>query len=99
MNNEIISYATPEGNKKVEVLFQDEDFWLLQKRMAELFGVEVNTVNYHLKEFFNSGELVENSVIRKIRTTAADDKYYRTSFCEPLLSGDRIAVTAEALMR
>lgn len=80
MNNEIIFYATPEGNIKVEVLFQDEDFWLSQKRMAELFGVEVNTVNYHLKEVFKSGELVENSVIRKIRTTAADGKYYRTSY-------------------
>ena len=39
--------------------------------MAELLGVEVNTVNYHLKKIFKSGELVEDSVIRKIRTTAA----------------------------
>ncbi|MDH4100108.1 MAG: virulence RhuM family protein [Nitrospirota bacterium] len=80
MNDEIVFYTTPEGKKKVEVIFQGEDFWLSQKRMAELFGVEVNTVNYHLKEIFKSGELVEKSVIRKIRTTAADGKNYPTSF-------------------
>lgn len=80
MNNEIIFYTTPDGNKKVEVVFQNEDFWLSQKRIAELFGVEVNTVNYHVKEIFKSGELVEKSVIRKIRTTAADGKNYLTSF-------------------
>jgi hypothetical protein len=80
MNNEIIFYTTPDGTKKVEVVFQNEDFWLSQKRIAELFVVEVNTVNYHLKEIFKSGELVEKSVIRKIRTTAADGKNYLTSF-------------------
>ena len=80
MNNEIIFYSTPDGNKKVEVVFHNEDFWLSQKQIAELFGVEVNTVNYHLKEIFKTGELVENSVIRKIRTTAADGKKYLTSF-------------------
>ena len=44
--------------------------------MAELFGVEVNTINYHLKEIFASGELEETSVIRKIRITAEDGKQY-----------------------
>ena len=77
MNNEIIFHTTPDGNKKVEIVFQDEDFWLSQKQIAEMFGVQVNTVNYHLKEIFKSGELVENSVIRKIRTTAADGKKIR----------------------
>lgn len=47
--------------------------------MAELFGVEVNTINYHLKEIFGSGELAEDSVIRKIRITAEDGKNYLTS--------------------
>jgi hypothetical protein len=49
MNNEIIFYTTPDGTKKVEVVFRGEDFWLSQKQIAEMFGVEVNTVNYHLK--------------------------------------------------
>ncbi len=48
--------------------------------MSELFGVEVNTVNYHLKEIFKSSELQENSVIRKIRITADDGKKYLTNF-------------------
>ncbi|GBD96906.1 MAG TPA: hypothetical protein ENG83_13335 [Nitrospirae bacterium] len=83
MNNEIIFYTTTDGNKKVEVVLHNEDFWLSQKQIAELFGVEVNTVNYHLKEIFKSGELIENSVIRKIRITAADGKKYLTSFRLP----------------
>ena len=48
--------------------------------MAELFSVKVNTINYHLKEIFNSGELEDDSVIRKIRITANDGKKYNTSF-------------------
>ena len=58
-NNESIS---------VEVLYDEEDFWLTQKSMAKLFNVEVNTINYHLKEIFETHELEENRTIRKIRT-------------------------------
>ncbi|MCL4492475.1 MAG: virulence RhuM family protein [Nitrospirae bacterium] len=65
--SDIILYSSPEGNIHVEVIFSDETFWLSQKRMAELFGVEVNTINYHLKEIFKSEELQEDSTIRKIR--------------------------------
>ena len=67
MENNIIIYTTPEGNVNVQVQFEDGTFWLTQKRMAELFGVEVNTINYHLKEIFKSGELQENSTIRIFR--------------------------------
>jgi hypothetical protein len=77
--SDIIFYASPEGNIRVEVLFSDETFWLSQKRMSELFGVEVNTINYHLKEIFKSAELQEDSVIRKIRITAEDGKDYLTN--------------------
>ncbi len=73
-------YTTPDGEVKIEVFLQDENVWLTQKKMAELFGVEVNTINYHLKEIFKSGELSENSVIRKIRITAGDGKQYLTNF-------------------
>lgn len=44
---EIIFYTTPEGVTKVEVVFQDETLWLSQRRMAELFDVEVNTTQDH----------------------------------------------------
>lgn len=64
---EIILYTTPEGTARVEVFFQDETFWLSQRRMADLFGVEVPTINYHLKEIYKSGELSEAATIRKIR--------------------------------
>jgi hypothetical protein len=64
---EIIFYTSPEGVTRIEVFFQDETFWLSQRRMSELFGVEVHIINYHLKEIFKSGELSEGATIRKIR--------------------------------
>ena len=78
--NKIIFYRTESIKVEFEVHFEDETFWLTQKKMGELFGVEVNTINYHLKEIFKSGELVENSVIRKIRIPASDGKNYKTNF-------------------
>ena len=71
LNSDIILYTTDSGDVKVEVLFSDETFGLNQKRMAELFGVEVNTINYHLKEIYASGELKEEATIRKIRIVAS----------------------------
>jgi hypothetical protein len=77
-NNQLIFYSTPQGNVKVEVIDESETFWLSQKRMAELFGVDVRTINEHLKNIFKTGELIEDSVIRKFRITAADGKSYNT---------------------
>lgn len=76
----IIYQSQNNENISVEVLYDNEDFWLTQKSMGKLFGVEVNTINYHLKEVFKSGELIEKSVIRKIRITANDGKNYNTNF-------------------
>jgi hypothetical protein len=77
---EILLYTGTAGDIRVEVLFEDESFWLTQKRMAELFEVDVRTVSEHLQNVFKSKELQENSVIRKFRITAADGKSYLTSF-------------------
>lgn len=77
---EIIFYSNPEGDVRIEVFYKDESLWLSQKQIAELFNVETNTINYHLKEIFKMKELDENSVIRKIRITAADGKNYQTQF-------------------
>ena len=63
----IIYQSQNNDNISVEVLYNDEDFWLTQKSMAKLFGIEINTINYHLKEIFESNELEENRTIRKIR--------------------------------
>ncbi len=79
-NSEIILYTSSTGDVKVEVVLQDETVWLTQKGMGELFGIETNTINYHLKEIFKTGELDEISVIRKIRITASDNKKYLTNF-------------------
>ena len=80
MNNEIVFYSTPDGDKKVEVLFQDENFWLTQKALAGLFNVKVPAVSKHLKNIFESGELVADSVISILETTAADGKTYKTKY-------------------
>lgn len=78
ISSNILLYKTNQGETRIEVVFNGETFWLSQKRMADLYGVDVRTVNYHLKEIFSSGELMEQSVIRKIWITAADGKDYDT---------------------
>ena len=64
---QFILYNLPDGSGAVQTYVQDETLWLTQKAMAELFGVEVNTINYHLKEIYASNELVQEATIRKIR--------------------------------
>ena len=66
-NFDLILYSSPDGSTKVSVFYETENFWLSQKRMAELFGVDVRTVNEHLLNIFSSGELTEDPTIRKIR--------------------------------
>ena len=68
-NNEIILYSTPEGDKKVGVLYHDENFWLTQKALAGLFIVKVPAVSKHLKNIFESGELDEDSVVSILETS------------------------------
>jgi hypothetical protein len=62
-SSDIILYSSPEGNIKVEVMYSGETFWLTQKRMAELFGVEVPAVSKHLANIFESGELVQEATV------------------------------------
>lgn len=80
LKNLIIYQSQNNDNISIEVLYDNEDFWLTQKSMSKLFEVEVNTINYHLKEIFKSGELKEEAVIRKIRITANEGKNYNTNF-------------------
>lgn len=65
--NKIIIYQTENEDIKVDVYFEDETFWLSQKSMANLFNVEINTINYHLSQIYDSEELEEKSTIRKFR--------------------------------
>ncbi len=64
----IILYSSPEGNIKVEVVYSGETFWLTQKRMAELFGVEVPAVSKHLANIYESGELTKEATISILET-------------------------------
>ncbi|MCL2743264.1 MAG: virulence RhuM family protein [Planctomycetaceae bacterium] len=79
-NRQFLLYTAPDGDVRVEVIFQDETVWLTQKSLAELFGVDRSVVSKHLKNIFDSGELAENSVCAKIAHTAADGKTYSTQY-------------------
>jgi hypothetical protein len=67
IGEKIVLYQTENGNVTAKVFFEDENFWLTQKAMGELFDVDVRTVNDHLKNIYKSGELLEDSTIRKFR--------------------------------
>lgn len=77
---DLILYQSENGNVKIEVLYDNEDFWLTQKTMSELFNVAENNITYHLQNIFKSGELNKDSVTQKIRVTASDGKNYNTNF-------------------
>ena len=64
---QILLYTTPDGEIKLDVFFSDETVWLTQKKMAELFDVDVRTINEHLVNIFSTGELKEDTTIRKFR--------------------------------
>jgi hypothetical protein len=65
--NDILLYNDTNGKVKIEVIYEDETFWLNQKEMAELFDVSISTINEHLKNIFKSKELDERATIRKFR--------------------------------
>jgi len=77
-NSEIILYQTEDGRTRIQCRFENETVWLIQKLMAELFQKDVRTINEHIQNVFEEGELSPESVIRKFRITAADGKTYDT---------------------
>lgn len=74
MESNIILYTSNNGEVSVQVQYEDGTFWLTQKRMADLFGVNVNTINYHLKELYKSVELQVERTIRKIQMVQTEGK-------------------------
>lgn len=82
MSNEIqfLLYNMPDADGKVQVVIKDETLWCTQKAMAQLFGVGIPAISKHLKNIFTEGELVADSVISKMETTAADGKNYTTTY-------------------
>jgi hypothetical protein len=75
---EFLIFTQQAGEGGIEVRYEDGSIWLTQKLMAELFNVDVRTISEHLKNIYASGELQEDSVIRKFRITASDGKNYNT---------------------
>lgn len=71
---EFLIFSTQANENTIEVMVQDETVWLTQKMIAALFEVEVNTINYHLKEIFKSGELQAEATIRKFRIVQTEGK-------------------------
>ena len=63
--SEFLLYTTPNGDVKVEIIIFNETVWLTQKRMAELFGVDLSTINEHLKNIYKTEELEEEATIGK----------------------------------
>lgn len=67
MESNILLYTSDNGDVSIQVRYEDGTFWLTQKRMAELFNVNISTINEHLKRIFSTGELSEEGTIRKFR--------------------------------
>ena len=75
---EYLTFVAASGAGGVEAVYADENVWLSQRMMGQLYDVETHTINYHLKKVFADSELQEDSVIRNFRITAADGKSYDT---------------------
>lgn len=77
---EIILYQAENGTTKIEVRLENENVWLTQAQLVELYQSSKSNISEHIKHIFEEGELSENSVVRKFRTTATDGKDYNTTY-------------------
>ena len=68
VNNEIVIYQSKDLSTKIDVKLVDETVWLTQAQIVELFSSSKTNISEHLKHIFESGELIENSTVRKFRT-------------------------------
>lgn len=79
-HSDIIFYSTEEGQIKIEVYFENDTFWLSQKKMAELFEVDRTVITKHIQNILKEGELDEQSVCANFAHTAEDGKTYNTNY-------------------
>ena len=75
-NNNILIYVSKDGNVKVDVNFQNDDIWMSQEVMANLYGTTKNNISMHLNNIFKEEELIKDSVVKVFLTTANDGKKY-----------------------
>ena len=80
MRSEIVMYQTEDGLTKIETTFDNDTVWLSIDQMAELFQRDKSTISRHIKNIFNEGELIRNSVVANFATTAADGKTYQVDY-------------------
>jgi len=73
-NNPIIIYQSEDGNTRIEVKLENETVWLTQQQLCDLYQTGKSNISEHIKHIFDEGELDENSVVRKFRTTAESYK-------------------------
>ena len=79
-DNKIIIYKTDDGQVEIEVKLEEENVWITQNAMAELFDTTKQNISLHIKNIFDENELDENSVVKENLTTAKDGKKYKTKF-------------------
>ena len=79
-NNKFLIYTDGSGLTKIDVKLEENTLWLTQAQMCELYQTSKSNVSEHIKHIFEEGELQEEAVVRKFRTTAADGKLYLTTF-------------------
>lgn len=77
---DIIIYNTADGKAEIKLYADNGTVWLTQAQMVDLFNSSKSSISEHIKNIFSEDELDENSVVRKIRTTAADGKNYLVSY-------------------
>lgn len=75
-NGEIVIYNTVDGNTRIDVRFIDDTVWLSQAQLCNLYQTSKSNISEHIKHIFEEGELTEESVVRKFRTTSSDGKNY-----------------------
>ncbi len=73
-DNQIAFYQSPDGTVNIEVFYAEENIWLTQKKIAELFNTTKQNISLHLKNIFKESELQANSVVKDFLTTASDGK-------------------------
>lgn len=74
LESNILLYKTAQGGTRIEVIFNNETFWMSQKKMAALFGVDVRTISYHIGQIYETGELDKTATIRKIGIVQSEGK-------------------------
>jgi len=87
---EFLIFTAQANESTIEVMVEDETVWLSQKMLATLFEVEVNTINYHIKEIYKSAELQEAATIRIFRIVQTEGKreVTRDTLLPKLMSGE-----------